>query len=58
MLGKVYHGLFHGLPWNLAPKSTSSGLKSTEGIGLLKLSGVHLHTATSLLRHSRGGLQQ
>lgn len=49
MFGKVYH------VQNLAPKNTSSGLKSIQGIGLLKPSGVHLHTATSQLRHSRGG---
>lgn len=58
MLGKVYHGLFHSLSWNLALENTSSGLKSTEGIGLLKPSGVHLHAATSLLRHSSRGPQQ
>lgn len=43
MLGMVCH------IQNLAPKNTSSGFKSTEGIG------VHLHTATSLPRHSRWG---
>lgn len=52
MLGKVHHVL------NLAPKNTSSGVKSIQGIGLLKPSGVHLHTATSLLRHSRGEQQE
>lgn len=52
LFGKVYH------VQNLAPKDTSSGLKHIQGIGLLKPSGVHLHTATPLLRHSSGGPQQ